>query len=368
MVNYLKLLSLLFVFSVSKLFSQNNVANADDASRISLTVYIPNDKNDLDETSKNSLNVRLNRIISNYGMSSGFNSRFIITAKVVEQSKEISATSPAYYLYDLETTLFIGDGISGKIFANYTLVTKGTGISTTKAYLNAISKIKDKDPAYKEFIDNAKSSIISYYNSQCDFILKDAEALAGTKGFDEAIYKLSSVPDVCKDCYNKCLDKITEVYKAKIENECQQNIAQAKTFIAQNNYNDAAAMLSSITPDMQCYSIAESVIKDINDHKCAVSLGEAKGFWVSHDIGSTSMALSSIPSDSKCYSEAMVLAKEVEKYVKETEKRDFEVMKQQMKNEQDSKMATIKSARDIGVAYGSNQPKTITTYNIRGWW
>lgn len=28
----------------------------------------------------------------------------------------------------------------------------------------------------------------------------------------------------------------------------------------------------------------------------------------------------------------------------------------------------IKAYRDIGVAYGNNQPKTITTYNIRGWW
>ncbi len=272
------------------------------------------------------------------------------------------------YAYNLQFNIYIGDGLAGIKFHSLSLNFKGVGKTEESAYLMALDEIDVSSDQVKTFVENGIVKIIEYYNSQCDFILKDAQTLAGIKNYDEAIYSLASVPEVCKDCYNKCLDKITEVYKAKIENECQQNIAKAKTLMAQENYNDAASMLSAVTPDMQCYTQASSVIKDINDHKCAVALGEAKGYWVSHDFNATSMALSSIPSDSKCYAEAMVLAKEVENYVKETEKRDFDVMKQQMKNEQDSKMATIKAARDIGVAYGSNQPKTITTYNIKGWW
>jgi hypothetical protein len=349
-------------------FSQNNLGKSDDAARVALTVYVPDNLGDLDATSRQSLKTRLDRIVTSTGLGSSRGSRFILTAKIVESTKEVSTTTPVIYFYELEVTLIIGDGVEGIKFATHSVTVKGAGNSKTKAYMSAIKNIKDKDPSYQTFIENGKKKIIEYYNSNCDFIIKDAQTLAGTKNYDEAMYKLASVPDVCKECYEKCLDKITDVYKSKIENECQQNIAKANTFIAQDNYIDAASMLSAVTPDMQCYSEAESVIKDIKDHRCAVALGEAKGYWVSHDVNSTSMALSSIPSDSKCYSEAIVLAKEVEKYVKETEKRDFEVMKQEMKNEQESKMASIKAARDIGVAYGNNQPKTITTYNIRGWW
>ena len=361
----------IILLASSKFFAQNNMGKADDVARISISTYVSDRVGNLTEEAKNLLVTKLSEITTNNGTGgSKSSSRFIITPQVTELTKDITPSDPVIYQYELGITLFIGDGVAGTKFSSFTINVKGNGHTETKAYLAALKQIKPSDVRFKKFIDEGKQKIIEYYNSQCDFILKDAQALAGMKNYDQSIFTLASVPEVCKECYEKCLDKITEVYKAKVENECQQNIAQAKTLIAQDNYNDAASMLSAVTPDMQCYAQAASVIKDINDHKCAVSLGEAKGYWVSHDVSSTSMALSSIPSDSKCYAEAMVLAKEVEKYVKETEKRDYEVMKQSMKNEQASKMATIKAARDIGVAYGNNQPKTITktTYNISGWW
>jgi hypothetical protein len=41
-----------------------------------------------------------------------------------------------------------------------------------------------------------------------------------------------------------------------------------------------------------------------------------------------------------------------------------------MKQQQDAvnlEASRIKAARDIGVAYGNGQPKSIV-YNVRGWW
>ena len=362
------LLIFLLVLSIS-IQAQNNLGKSDDNARIVLSSYIPPQIENFPKEASNILLSKLDNITTQKGMGGGRNaSRFIITANIVVLNKNITPSAPPKHMYNLEVTYYIGDAVTGTKYSTTSETYLGIANSEIKAYIAALSQINPKDKIFTEFLQDAKTKIIEYYNSQCDFILKDAQTLAGIKKYDEAIYTLASVPEVCKECYMKCSDQITEVYKAKIENECQQNIAQAKTLIAQNNYNDAASLLSPILPDMQCYAKAEALIKDINDHRCAVALGEAKGYWVSHDVSSTSMALSSIPTDSKCYSEAMVLAKEVEKYVKDTEKRDFEVMKQQIQNEQDAKMATIKSARDVGVAYGNNQPKTITTYNIKGWW
>ncbi len=351
--------------------AQNNLGSADDAARIPILAYIPNDLGNLTPAAQEALKVRLDRIVTKAGMGgASANERFIMTAKIVELGKEISSTTPIIYFYDLEITLIVGDAVEGKQFGSTVIQTRGVGNSETQAYLSAIKKIKDQDPKYTTFIDQAKVKIIEYYNSNCDFIIKDAEALTSIKGYDEAIYKLASVPAVCKDCYAKCLDKIGVVYKAKMENECQTYIAQATTLMAQENYYEAAEVLSPILPDLSCYPKAQALIKDINDHKCATAIGKARGAWASHDTASTSEALATVPSDSKCYAEAVALANEVKKYVKETENRDFEFMKQEHKDDVDIKKARIKAARDIGVAYGNGPKAKIVSvrYNIRGWW
>jgi hypothetical protein len=361
-------LMLAFMITILSMKAQNNLGSSDDAARIPILAYVPNDMGDLTPTAAEALRTRLERIVTKAGLggaSSG--ERFILTAKIVELDKNISSTTPAIYYYNLEITLIIGDAIEGKMYSSIVFESKGSGSSETKAYLNAIKQLKDQDPKYTTFIDQAKNKIIEYYNSNCDFIIKDADALTSIKGYDQAIYKLASVPSVCKTCYEKCTDKIGVVYKAKMENECQTYISKATALMAQESYYEAAEVLSPILPDLSCYPKAQALMKDINDHKCATSIGKARGSWASHDVNATSEALASIPSDSKCYAEAVALANEVKKYVKDTENRDYEVMKQEQKDEVSIKKATIKAARDIGVAYGNGPKAKVVNYNIRAW-
>jgi hypothetical protein len=56
------------------------------------------------------------------------------------------------------------------------------------------------------------------------------------------------------------------------------------------------------------------------------------------------------------------------KRIKEIDQRDWAFQLKQQQDDVDIRKAEIKSARDIGVAYGQNQPKTITTYKISSWW
>lgn len=48
-------------------------------------------------------------------------------------------------------------------------------------------------------------------------------------------------------------------------------------------------------------------------------------------------------------------------------KRDWKMQLKEQQDNVDIKKTTIKSIRDIGVAYGNGQPKAIT-YNVSGWW
>jgi len=212
---------ILLLFSNS-VFSQNNSVKSDDASRIVISSYISDRVGNLTDEAKNLLTNKINEITSKSGMGgASYSSRFIITPAVNELSKDITTSEPIIYQYELQITLIIGDGIEGTKFSSLSFIVKGNGYSETKAYIAALKQIKPGDEKFKTFINEAKEKITSYYQSQCDFIIKDAQALAGQNKFDEAMYKLCEVPTVCKECYDKCMDKVSEVYKEKINRECQ---------------------------------------------------------------------------------------------------------------------------------------------------
>jgi hypothetical protein len=210
----------------------------------------------------------------------------------------------------LEITFYIGDGISGTKFASFSKTTKGSGKSETKAYLMALKEINASDIQYTKFIDEGKLKIIEYYKSNADVIISEANALSSQNKFDEAIYKLVSVPNICKEAYDKCMNKIPEIYKAKMERECQKLIAESKVLIAQDDYNKAAKVLSPLLPDLSCYPEVAILVQQISDHKCAILLAEAQGAWANKDINATSTALSKIPADSKYHEDAVKLADE----------------------------------------------------------
>lgn len=231
-----------------------------------------------------------------------------------------------------------------------------------------------------------------YYNSRCDFIQKEALAMADRKEYEEAISSLLAVPEVCKDCYMACQDLTVKVYKMKMDNECAENIQKATVAKTNNEWDEAASHLTSILPDVKCYDDAQALLTEIEDHRCSEALGKAKGAWANRDSKLASSYLSEVSTDSKCASEAKQLFTNIsgkldadekkewdlayEKYnrsqtqneLNATNDRDLDNRNQTFKENQGFELqkAQIKAARDIGVAYGKNQPKTIT-FNTRSW-
>ena len=309
----------------SNVFAQNTSGKADDAARIPISAYVPKDLGDLTPTAQEALKTRLERIVTKAGLGgSSYNNRFIMTAKIVELDKEVSSTTPVIYFYNLEITLLIGDAIEGTLFASQAIETKGAGNSQTKAYMDAIKKIKDQDQKYTAFIDKAKQKIIEYYNSKCDFYLKEAQSLSSKGEYDGAIATLFSIPEVCKECYDKAMDAVGPIYKQQIDRQCKKDLMEANNIWSTN----------------QDYYGAEQASK----------------------------FLGSIDPNSSCFNEAKLLNDKIAKRIKEIDQREWAFQLKQQQDDVDIQKAEIKSARDIGVAYGQNQPKTITTYNISSWW
>jgi len=292
----------------------------DDFDRIILNSHI-SEKLELTSEVKNTLLTKLDQISSSNGMGgSQINPRFIITANVTIGSKDIIAGPPQMLAQNLELTLFIGDAITNTIFSTISLSLKGVGTNENKAYIDAFININPKNKEVVAFLEEGKTKIINYYSTNCDFILKDAQALTKQEKYDEAIYKLSLVPDVCKECYFKCLDTLTTIYQKKIDADCKIKLNQAKSLWAAQQTPIGAEkvgdILSTINPMASCQGEIESFIKTI---------------------------------DTK---------------LKADEKASWEFKMKQYKDSVELEKIRVNAYREVAIEYARNQPRTVTYNNI----
>ncbi len=406
------LLLFLAIMGTLHVQSQNDEGVLDDYERISLTPFISYDSG-FESATKKMVTSKLQRLITQEGMGAeGSDQRFIITSNISELSKDILATAPPMHALTLEVNFYIGDGKEGMLYETYSIIVKGAGTNPTKAQISAIKNIPIKSPEFTAFIARAKVKIIEYYNTECDFIIGEAMSQFEARNFDQAISTLMKIPKVSKDCYQKAKDQIKEIQLAKMEFECQQNISKAKSLIAKEQWNAAADCLALYTPAFDCFEEVSQQIKLITDHRCAIYLGKAKSAWAQRDAQLAGSFLANIPTDTECAGEAESLRKSIassldaaarkkwelayEKYnrnqVLKEAKVDNDISlsnRRQAENEADGasrrnlsdremnykeaygfdlEKARISAARDVGVAYGKNQPRSTTTYNISGWY
>ena len=304
----------------SMTFAQNQTQTMDDAARIALSAYM-DPSSSIPNNAKKTLIDRMQKIITKNGMGSTKNTRFIMTANVRELNLEKSETAPVIYLYNLEVNFYIGDGIDGTLFSNCSLEVNAAGDSKEKAYMAALKRIKASDPQYQAFIDEGKKKIVDYYTAKCDFIITQAQTKAKNQDFDAALAELMQVPDVCKECYDKCMAAAQPIYQEKINQDGTKLLAEARG-------------VWSAGQDVAAAEAAAAILAQINPQSTAF-------------VGAES------------------LNAEIAKRVKELDKREWDFQLKQQQDQVDLEKASIKAIRDIGVAYGENQQPT--TYNVV-WW
>jgi hypothetical protein len=307
------------------LFSQNSLSKSDDMARITIAAYVPHQIEGIPEPAKDLLANKLDQIITQNGLGGVPNKeRFIMTANVNVLTKDVTPTAPVMHAYTLQVTFYIGDGIEGTKFASQSITLKGTDTDQNKAYVMALRNIKTNDPKIKVFVEEGKRRIIEYYNSKCDFIIKEAHTLEGKQDYEQAIYKLTNVPQVCKDCYDKCQALVGPIYQKYIDLRCKEYLNEANNVWAIN----------------QDYSGAERASKILNK----------------------------IDPSSSCYIDAITLSDKITNRIKEIDQREWNFMLKQQQDTVDIEKAMIKAASDIGVAYGENQPEVKYETVIYRWW
>ena len=310
----------ILLFLIAFQFNMNAQVKLDDFGRVVLNTYLP-DNNSIPAEAKKVLETKLSQITSNNGMGgSSANPRFIITAVLNVTTKDIVPGPPQMIAQNIDVTFFVGDAITNTAFSNTIVSIKGVGTNENKALIDAIKNINSKNKEITDFLEEGKNKIITYYVTQCDFIIKDAETLAKQEKYDEAIYKLALVPEVCKECYFKTSELIGNLFQQKIDTDCKAKLSKAKMlWSGQQNIKQAEeviALISDINPNATCYTVAANFTKEIN---------------------------AKIKADEKARLE-LALKKYNDK---------MELEKQQ-----------VNAYKEIAVEYAKNQPKTITYNNI----
>lgn len=292
--------------------AQNKLGKNDDLSRIALTAFVPSQTEQVPVAAKRMLKNKIDRVITANGIAStGFNSRFIIAPKIEILTKDYTETAPVMTALTLAVTFNVGDGFEGTKFASSYFEVKGAGTNETKAYISAIKRINVNSEQVKSMVKTAKTKIIEYYNTNCDFIITKSKTLQSQRKYDEALFMLSSVPTVCKECFEKTNSLVADVYNDKINYECKTTLNKAKAIwnASQNieGANEAGNLLATIDPSASCFSEVKSLHKSI----------AAK--------------------------------------VKAIDNREWNFIL----NEQKLESQKIDAIKAIGVAYGENQPETI---------
>ena len=307
---------LLCVSAVMVTHAQSSSTN--DIGRITLKPYLLENM-DMSVDSRKFLATKLAQIATENGVGGGKNQRFIITANVTTLNKDITPTAPPMVSLNLSVNLYIGDGIDGKLFASTSVTVKGVGTNETKAFNEGIKQLKANNPDVQAFMTKSKTKIVEYYKTNCEVIMKKADMKATTGNYDEAIAELLSVPEECKECFDKCVEKV----------------------------------------------------KPIFDKLQAKRLSDAKNVWASSQdmegANKVAQLLSAITPESAVYKEAEDLRNTIAQKVKELEKRDWDFKMKQYDDAVSLEKQRIDAYKAVGTAWGNGQPDTVT-YKVDGWW
>jgi hypothetical protein len=258
------LLIAICLLCVGKIYAQTK----DNSGKISISAAQPEYKHIPEEANK-LLESKMNQILTTYGIvDNGDAKRFVLTAKVNVLSKDIVPSTPQRISLKLEITFMVGDIIDNKLYETTALNVSAIGINETKAFTAAFGNINANNGKTVALLDNATNKIIAYYTSNCDVIIEKAQSLANLQRYDEAIYNLVCVPDVCNECYKKSQTLANELFVKKIDFDGETLLKNAKIQWMQQSdqsgANQVAELISQINPAAKCQPQVRKFISEIS--------------------------------------------------------------------------------------------------------
>ena len=278
-----------------------------------ISVYAANDSETFPAGAKAMIENKLTQVLTRNGIAGiDYLGQFILTVTTTPLDKDVIPGPPMKISEKMEMNLYIVDAYAKTVFSSTSLTVRGLGETENKCYLNAISKMPVQSKDLASFMEEGKKKIIAYYDHETPNLIKRAQYLAKLKQYEEALSIIALVPAQSSQ-YENALNAGMEIYQQYLNNLCNINLAAARQAWAaeQNKYGAAAAgeYLQYILPDAGCYGEAMELYNEIK--------GKVLDDW---------------KFEMKKYQDGINLERQ-----------------------------RIDAMRQIGVAYGTNQPDQVTT-------
>ena len=340
MRNRIKVLIAVFVTAV--LFVP--VSAQENTSGISLKAVVADD--DIPATAIKSIETKLQRALASNGIGDmDYTQRFVLAAKVDVVQNDVMPSNPPKVSKKMELTLMVGDVVENKIYETCTMTLAGIGTNDTKAFVSAFSRVNPNNEELQTMLAAAKEEIMAYYENNCDYIISNANSLAGQQKHDEAIARLMSVPEVCKDCYEKCQAAAVKIFGQRLDAGCSALLNEARNEWMHSKDAEAAAKVAGIISRIDPLWPDYPEVVKFRDEISAKLSADEKREW-----------------------DMMVKKYEDEQAFKKQQyedERDFRL--QQHNDEIANQRMIIDACREIGVAWRKNQPKSVTKNITRLW-
>lgn len=241
---------------------QSSLGKTDDMGRIAIAAIVPSESG-VPAGAQRILQSKMTQIATQNGLSAVEGVQFAMIPMVSVISQEVTPTAPPMVTLNMEISFYIVDAKSKAIFNQTSVVLKAVGKTEEAAYSQGFKNVNPRQGQFRGFVDKAKEKIIEYYNSQCDVIISSAQTLAGQKKYDEALATLFNVPDVSRECFEKCMGISLDIYQAYSDQMCNEYLSGAKAAWAGKDLITVEENLGKITPDMACYSDAQVLLETI---------------------------------------------------------------------------------------------------------
>ena len=265
MMQMMNVMKKIFSIFVAALMSATMLAA--ETEYLPISVYAGDDSESFPTGAKAMIENKLTQLLTRNGIAGmDYLGQFILTVTTTPLDKDVIPGPPQKISEKMEMNLYIVDAYAKKIFSSTSLTVKGIGETENRCYMNALSHMPLQSPALSKFIDEGKTKIIDYYDHEADNLIKKAQFLSKQKQYDEAMSVITLIPQQCKR-YDDALAVGLQMYQAYIDNECNINLAAARSAWAaeQNKFGAAAAgaYLENILPDAGCYDEAMALYKEI---------------------------------------------------------------------------------------------------------
>lgn len=217
----------------------------------------------MDKNEKTLLKNKLLNTIATQGVAATECSAIAMVPELSIMSEEkVEGMMRTIYTHKVSITVTVRNIITNTVFNSIQITSDGEGYSVAESLRSAINKIDMTDGRYAAFVSEAKSKIVDYYNCNTSSLIKKANALSAQQQYDEALALLSTYPESLSG-YSEVAKTIGEIFSKSQSKYCGEIMQSARAAYATRDFASASEIVSMINPQSRCAAEARQLLAQI---------------------------------------------------------------------------------------------------------